>query len=270
MTTPPPLEIDRPLLDRPIVLLGGQDDATRIVANHLNMVVSNLVVITEDGPSRTQMIKRRARRLGWPTAFGQALFVILVMPALRKVGQARRLEILSENGLDDSPIQLVRDVSSVNSSETIALIQDLNPSLIVVNGTRIISMDVLDSIDCPFINTHAGITPLYRGVHGGYWALAGGRAEEVGTTVHLIDPGIDTGTVLARVYFDTSPKDTIATYPYLHLAAGIPALADQVRRHTSGEALKPVEEDLHREESRLFTHPTIWAYLKTWLLQGVR
>ena len=61
----------------------------------------------------------------------------------------------------------------------------------MVNGTRIISSRVLDSIGCPIINTHAGITPRYRGVHGGYWALAEGHPEEVGTTVHLVDKGIE-------------------------------------------------------------------------------
>ena len=139
----------------------------------------------------------------------------------------------------------------------------------VVNGTRIISSAVLESVDCPFINTHAGITPLYRGVHGGYWALVSGRPEEVGTTVHLIDQGIDTGAVLARVYFDTAPSDSIATYPYLHLAAGLPALASQIDRALKGEEPLVVEETI-REGSHLFTHPTLWGYLREWLVRGVR
>ena len=44
----------------------------------------------------------------------------------------------------------------------------------VVNGTRILSRRMLESIDAVFLNMHVGITPKYRGVHGGYWALANG------------------------------------------------------------------------------------------------
>ena len=41
----------------------------------------------------------------------------------------------------------------------------------ILNGTRIVSKKVISSIGCLFINTHCGITPKYRGVHGGYWAI---------------------------------------------------------------------------------------------------
>ena len=126
------------------------------------------------------------------------------------------------------PVRL--QVDSINGPATVELIEAIHPDVVVVNGTRIIASSVLDSIAAPIINTHAGITPAYRGVHGGYWALADGHPDQVGTTVHLVDPGIDTGGVLARATFGVTEEDTIATYPYLHLAAGLPLLADQIDR----------------------------------------
>jgi folate-dependent phosphoribosylglycinamide formyltransferase PurN len=255
--------------ERPVVLLGGRGDSTDIVANYLNNSLPNLIVITEDRPSRISLVRRRANRLGWMTALGQVLFVVVLMPMLRRQGRGRRREILSETGLDDRHFEECYRVSSVNSAETRDLLGDLDPVLVVVNGTRIIASTLLESVNCPFINLHAGITPLYRGVHGGYWALASGRPEEVGSTIHLIDRGIDTGTVLARVYFDTSPRDSIATYPYLHLAAGLPAMETLVDRAIKGEALLAVEDTL-REGSHLFTHPTFWGYLREWVARGVR
>jgi hypothetical protein len=255
--------------ERPVVLLAGRDDATDIVANYLHKSLPHLIVITEDPPSRITMTRRRARRLGWIDALGQVLFVVLVMPILRRQGRRRRREILSETGLDDRHFGHSYRVSSVNSTDTTGLLRELDPVLVVVNGTRIISSSVLESLDCPFINTHAGITPLYRGVHGGYWALVSGRPEEVGTTIHLIDRGVDTGPVLARAYFDTSPRDSIATYPYLHLAAGLPELKTQVDRAIKGETLLAAGGTV-REGSHLFTHPTVWSYLREWLAGGVR
>jgi methionyl-tRNA formyltransferase len=92
----------------------------------------------------------------------------------------------------------------------------------------------------------------------------------VGTTVHLVDPGIDTGGVLARAYFATTAADTIATYPYLHLAAGLPLLTDQVQRVLNGGALEPVGDDPAVEGSRLYLHPTLWGYLRGWIFDRVR
>ena len=101
---------------------------------------------------------------------------------------------------------------------------EAEPDLVVVHGTRIIAERVLREIAVPVVNVHAGITPRYRGVHGGYWAFADGRPELAGTTVHLVDAGIDTGGILGQTTFERGQDDTIATYPLLHLACGLPVL----------------------------------------------
>ncbi|MEZ6118695.1 MAG: hypothetical protein R3C28_19310 [Pirellulaceae bacterium] len=60
----------------------------------------------------------------------------------------------------------------MNSPETVDRIQLLAPDVVLVNGTRIIRPHRSDNrTDALFLNTHAGVTPTYRGVHGGYWAL---------------------------------------------------------------------------------------------------
>jgi folate-dependent phosphoribosylglycinamide formyltransferase PurN len=260
----------RPIDRGGVVVLAGPGDTTDIVAHALSAEVPDLVVIEEQSPSRSRMARRRAERVGWPTVIGQVLFVTAVMPALRWWGEARIRTIVSEAAMDPTPFAGKRRVESVNGSDTIELLQTLRPRLIVVNGTRIIGRSLLEAIECPIINTHAGITPRFRGVHGGYWALAEGRPDLVGTTVHLVDPGIDTGGVLARAYFDTTDADTIATYPYLHLAAGLPLLTEQVRRVLAGGSLTPVDDDLTVEGSHLYLHPTLWGYLRAWIFDHVR
>lgn len=177
---------------------------------------------------------------------------------------------MSESSLDDASRPPDFCVTSVNSPETINLLKGLQPRVVVVNGTRIISSEVLDSVNCPIVNIHAGLTPRYRGVHGGYWALAEGHPENVGTTVHLVDSGIDTGRVLARVCFDTSPADSIVTYPYLHLSAGLPLLVDSVRTVLDRQQMAPIDDDSFLADSRLFSHPTIWDYIRLWTTKGVR
>jgi methionyl-tRNA formyltransferase len=113
----------------------------------------------------------------------------------------------------------------------------------------------------PFINMHAGVTPAYRGVHGGYWALAEGRPDLAGTTIHLVDEGIDTGDVIRQVTFAPSDADNFATYPYLHTAAGLPALLDAVDSILCGDG--PARCAPKSQHSRLRYHPTLWSYLAT-------
>ena len=175
------------------MLLAGPGDSTDIVANFLAARVPDLVVVIEEPPSRLRMARRRARRVGWPSAVGQVLFVALLQPVLRRRGARRRAAILAAASVDHAHRSPQHRVPSVNDEGTVALLTSLRPVLVVVNGTRIIAARVLDSAGCPVVNLHAGITPRYRGVHGGYWALAEHHPEWVGTTVHLVDPGIDTG-----------------------------------------------------------------------------
>jgi len=253
-----------------VVLLAGPGDTTDIVANWLDEHMTHVTLVTEEPQSRVRLARRRIKRIGWVTTLGQVIFVAIAMPVLRIRGQRRRNQIVSEWNLNVTARPPDFRVDSVNSPEAIELVARLEPSVVVVNGTRIISSRVLDSITCPIINTHAGITPRYRGVHGGYWALAEGHPEEVGTTVHLVDSGIDTGRVLARARFDTSPADTIVTYPYLHLAAGLPLLIDSVRGVLDGQQLTPIDDNSPSADSRLFTHPTLWGYLRLRATKGVR
>jgi methionyl-tRNA formyltransferase len=251
------------------VLLAGPGSSTDIVANYLGSRVSDLVVVVESPPSRMGMARRRAQRVGWFTAVGQVLFVVLVQPVLRRSGARQRAAILRGASLDSTHRAPTHRVPSVNDKATVALLTSLRPDLVVVHGTRIIAAQVLESAGCPVVNMHAGITLRYRGVHGGYWALAEQHPDWVGTTVHLVDPGIDTGGILAQSTFGVSAEDTIATYPDLHLVHGLPLLGAQVDKVMAGTALQPLPASL-APGSGFYYHPTIWAYFWLRWRKGVR
>ena len=104
----------------------------------------------------------------------------------------------------------------LNTEEGRALLNQLNPDLIIVNGTRIISKKTLESVHSTFINIHTGITPAFRGVHGGYWAVATGKKDLFGTTVHYVDPGVDTGGIIEQVFIEP-PKER--QFLYISLSA---------------------------------------------------
>jgi folate-dependent phosphoribosylglycinamide formyltransferase PurN len=252
-----------------VVLLAGPGYSTDVVTNYLGSRASELVVVMENPQPRMEMARRRARRVGWPSVVGQVLFVALLQPALRRVSVRRRAAIFGAASLDATHRTPSHRVPSVNDGETIPLLQSLEPDVVVVHGTRIISRRVLESVGCPVVNMHAGITPRYRGVHGGYWALAEQHPDWVGTTVHLVDPGIDTGGILAQTTFEVSGEDTIATYPDLHLVHGLALLGAQIDKVMAGTELEPVPASI-APGSRLYYHPTVWGYLWRRWREGVR
>lgn len=251
-------------------MLAGRGASTNIVYHALCQAFGQVTVLREDPVPKLTFIRNRARRLGWPTVVGQLLFVGGASKVLAWRGRHRIRTILDENGLDASAIPEadVKRVPSVNSQECRDLLRQLDPAVVVVNGTRIIGSDTLKCAPAPFLNMHAGITPRYRGVHGGYWARVEGRPDLMGTTVHLVDAGIDTGAVLGQATFTPQPGDSFATYPYLHIACGLPLLVSAVRSVLGGEELVPVTS-IAPERSQLYFHPTLWGYIRARLGRSV-
>jgi methionyl-tRNA formyltransferase len=242
--------------------------ATWLVFGALDKAIGVDHVVIEDRIGPRAMMAARARRLGWPTVAGQAVFRIAVMPLLERLSRRRRQSIIEAAGLAETrPGEgHITRVPSVNDPATVAALRELAPHVVVVGGTRIISASVLDTVPSTFLNMHAGITPRYRGVHGGYWALASGDPEHCGVTVHVLDPGIDTGDIIAQARIQPTSEDTFVTYPSLQLVAGLPLLVDAVRAALDGR----LEPSPATGPSRQWYHPTAWRYLYAWLRTGVR
>lgn len=252
-----------------IILMAGQGASTPMVYNFLRRHFTIEAVILEGRVPRRQFLERRARRLGWPTVLGQMLFRGFVIPWLHLTCRRRMRAIEREFGLDPSPIDpsKIVAVASVNSEEAVAVLRRVDPEIVVVNGTRIISEQVLGCVTATFLNTHAGITPLYRGVHGAYWALVEKDLPACGVTVHRVDPGIDTGGILEQGLISPTREDSFVTYPLLQLGVGLPLLKkaiEDIRAGRRGDRPAPPGA------SRLWSHPTLWEYLRNRARLGVR
>jgi hypothetical protein len=252
-----------------VVLLASDGPSSRMVWNALRARFPDVHAVLESPVPRGVMVRRRLKKLGALTVGGQLAFMALAQPWLRRGAATRIREIIAANGLDDSPFPAsAARVPSVNCAEARDALRALDPAVVVVNGTRIIGRETLAAVRCPVLNTHAGITPLYRGVHGGYWALAEGRPELAGTTVHFVDEGIDTGRIVDQAPIRVTAADSFATYPYLHTAAGVGILLPAVERALAG-TLEP-RQTPPALPTRLRSHPTLWGYLARRVLRGVR
>lgn len=249
-------------------MLAGKGSSTNILYNELKNEYDISTVILEDSVNKVEFLKKRIKNLGAWQVFGQILFQLIIVPLLNISSSERKKEILSQYHLHDSaiPKEKIINVKSVNHDDCLNHLQKIAPNVIIVNGTRIISKKILNSVQAIFINMHVGITPKYRGVHGGYWALVNNDKENFGVTIHLVDSGIDTGNILYQKTIDISKKDNFVTYPLIQLAYGIPYIKKALSS-VSNLTPKPHASDI---ESKLWHHPTIIKYLYNWIKNGIK
>jgi methionyl-tRNA formyltransferase len=248
-----------------IMLLCGGDINSQIVYSYLKQNYDLAGVVQDIKVERKKIFKRRIKSIGLFKTLSQLFFIKLIIPILKLESKKRIEEILSSIKLKKiNPLEIPYKLSSVNSSRTVGFINEVSPDVIVVNGTRIISKKILDLIDCPIINIHVGITPKYRGVHGGYWALSNEDIENCGVTVHLVDSGIDTGGILCQKRIEIQGNDNFITYPILQTIKGLECL-DSVLKNNKYEVLKT-----YKISSKLYYHPTIFTYLKKRITKGIK
>lgn len=243
-----------------IVLLAGKGNSSPIVYNELAKNFGSIQVILENKPSKFRLFKNRIKKIGYIRAFDQFLFILIVQKLLATFSKRRIANIIYTHNLDTSPIpnSAISHVNSINDEHSLDLLKSLNPDVIVVNGTRILSKSLLKSCNSFFINTHLGITPKYRGVHGGYWSILNKDLENFGATVHLVDSGIDTGSILYQTKFVPSKSDNFVTYPYMQLAKALPFLVQSIQDALDGK-IKILT--VNTENSRLWYHPGFFFYI---------
>lgn len=89
-------------------------------------------------------------------------------------------------------------------TETVA---DYRPDWVVSAGfMRILGTAFVSRFGGRIINTHPALLPSFPGAHGVRDALAYG-AKVTGTTIHLVDEGVDTGPIIAQFPIAIEPDE---------------------------------------------------------------
>lgn len=87
------------------------------------------------------------------------------------------------------------------------LLQSAKPDLTVVMGTSILKGHVLSAAGPHVINIHGGYLPDYRGNHCFFFAMYHRRFDRIGSTIHFLNAGIDTGDIIEVVVPRIGPED---------------------------------------------------------------
>ena len=125
-------------------------------------------------------ILERARRWGHPAIY---LDCAPFKTKLDGDAERRAIDLIKENGGD---------------------------TLILAGFMRIIKPRILNAFPRRIVNIHPSLLPAFPGLEAGKQALNAG-ASETGCTVHFVDKGIDTGSIICQRRVAILPDDTEET-----------------------------------------------------------
>ncbi len=129
----------------------------------------------------------------------------------------------------------------INSADSVTFLRSADVDTVVVYGTNLIKPPVLDFAPGRMINMHLGVSPYYRGTATNFYPLLNEEPEYVGATIHLLDPGIDSGPILRHARPQIVGDDRPHTIGCKAIVAGIEAMLAVLWQLEHGE-LTPVPQ----------------------------
>ena len=94
-------------------------------------------------------------------------------------------------------------IQPFNSTRVVAHLKAIQPDFLVNLGGPIYRRALIETARIGLLNWHMALLPEFRGMNVAEWSVLHGYPT--GATVHFIDPGIDTGNILA--FFPVSTHD---------------------------------------------------------------
>jgi methionyl-tRNA formyltransferase len=220
------------MADLSVLILCGRSPRHLYVANHLCRAARPLAIVHETGtqwtPARIAGKLQPARLWdkGWRWLRDRRRYI--------GAGEAKFF-------FGDAPPQLSRrdlifEVPHINDRRIVDLARRLDPDIIAVFGTSLIKGPLLKMGRRGIVNLHGGLSPEYRGADCTFWALYNGEPENVGCTIHFIDEGIDTGTLIAHVSPEVTSGDDELTLFWRAVKESAEAYAELFDRLGRGES----------------------------------
>lgn len=90
------------------------------------------------------------------------------------------------------------------------LIKDDVNGILLAGYMRILTPKLIDAYSGKIINLHPAMLPQFPGRHSILDAYEAG-VDETGVTVHFVDSGVDTGTIIDQQSVPRLPEDTLLT-----------------------------------------------------------
>ena len=99
------------------------------------------------------------------------------------------------------------DLNSLGKS---SLDRALNADLAIVFGASYIRSPLIEPLmNLRALNIHMGTSPYYRGSSCNFWALYDDRPDYVGATIHVLNRGLDSGSILCHALPEVGDDEDI-------------------------------------------------------------
>jgi len=231
------------------VLLTGDGQEHRYVANRLDREVGLAAVVVDGGVCRTrrERFEQLRTKYGWRRLGSRGIHRLLLRVLMDS--SRRRRDVEQVLGPDSSawstrcPILRVQGINSAAAHQTISAIE---PDRLLVYGTGIIGTRTLALGQLAPLNMHTGWSPDYRGSDCTFWPLYDGRLDLLGATVHELTPDVDGGPIYGRARPLLAPADSVHSVFARCVQAGTDEYVRVLMRLDKPGLVEPESQDLTR------------------------
>ncbi len=163
-----------------------------------------------------------------------------IVAKLRRRLLVRKRKAWGNNDYYRAFSERVHTVPNFNGPECERLLRRLAPDLIVLGGARILRPNILQIPREGMRNAPPGLLPAYRGVDVLHGAVH--KGDPVGVTLHWVDEGVDTGSVIAQEGIPIKPGETMRSLKTRVREVSARLMADAVWRLCNGEAVPSIPQ----------------------------
>jgi hypothetical protein len=209
-----PIEIGGPVR-RVAVLTTRRDPCACYLARKLSSTGVEILLVSQNAlkvePDSWAYFRRLYRRRGL-MVFADNVLLWLVKATVRALRPSSGEASPAPPPLRDDPEIAQEDwltyveTDSINRGPGHERLREFSPDLILLAGAPIVSRRTIGIAGLACINPHCGITPDFAGSSPVDWAIYERRFDDIGYTIHLVVPRVDSGAVLhqERVEWDPS------------------------------------------------------------------
>lgn len=116
-----------------------------------------------------------------------------------------------------------------------ALLRAARPDLVIsVRFSLIFPAALIGAVPCGILNLHPGALPGYRGLFAPFWQCLHGE-QDLGCSLHWVDPGIDTGPILGIARVPRDPGRSLLWHTARLYQSGIGLVAEALRAIAAGD-----------------------------------
>ncbi|QPJ65600.1 MAG: hypothetical protein G3M78_09420 [Candidatus Nitrohelix vancouverensis] len=143
----------------------------------------------------------------------------------------------SSESLEMQNQPVVEAVSSkhINSAEFIDKLGKYDPGFIAIYGTGKFGPAYLERFSKITYNLHLGLPHLYRGSSCNFWPIHEMDLENIGSTVHQVEAGLDTGKIAAQGVVALKEEDDEQTLGGRTLKIGTQLMIDTIQKWRDGK-----------------------------------